>query len=207
MQLNGLNLNFNSLAAYQEMKQEKENVSFADALTTVRAARTINVPMLTEDTLRGGGFNTGVGAFVSYTIKWANGSTENNPVMTAFGIDENGDAYEKTIYIKSIDPSNATKLEMLALEAYLNIGSIGTSFPPKNYLQGYAGKIGLEDRFDFLIAFDNAISVQTAGGHCQRAKEYRHFKQIYYDFFMSSNYKNKNEIVFKSKIKKILLRA
>jgi len=150
--------------------------------------RNINVPMLTEDTLRVGGFNIGNGTTVSYTIKWAENATEDDPIMTAEGCDENGKPFFETIYIKKINPNNATWIEMLALEEYLSpmgndmFSVLGASLPFPHTLQGHRG---LNDRFDFFNAFDKTIWQVAEGGSHQRAKEYQLSKQAYYDFFLS----------------------
>jgi len=191
MQVNGVNSNH--FAAYQTANQTKKTESFSEALrgatTSPNTTLIINVPPLTEDTLRGGGFNIGNGTFVSYTIKWAENSTEDNPIMTAEGFDENGKSYFETINVKKINPNNATWLEMLALEAYLSpMGNdmsnvLGISLPFPHTLQGNRG---LNDRFDFFNAFDKTIWQIAEGGSHQRAKEYQLSRQAYYNFFQSN---------------------
>lgn len=46
-------------------------------------------------------------------------STEENPVMKAWGIDSKGMSYEKLIYINEVNPRNASTAEMKALEIHL----------------------------------------------------------------------------------------
>jgi len=190
MQVSGVNSNY--FATNQTANQTKKPDSFSETLKGAIASPNlplnINIPMLTEDTLRGGGFNIGNGTFVSYTIKWAENSTEDNPIMTADGYDENGKYFCETINIKKINPNNATWLEMLALEAHLSpmsndrFNALGASLPFPHTLQANRG---LNDRFDFFSAFDKTIWQIAEGGSHQRAKEYQLSKQAYYNFFLS----------------------
>ena len=109
-----------------------------------------NVPLPTGNMLRGGGNATGL----SYIIEWANDSTPENPVMVARG-DYRGVPYEKRIYINDINPRNATLLEMLALEAYLDVDRGGGihSLPVS-----MSGNMGLNDRADFIAALNDSIA-------------------------------------------------
>ena len=60
-----------------------------------------------------------------------NDSTDENPVVLAKGVDENGKEFEQRIYINDVDPSTATVVEMRALEAYQKVEKQGgfTSLP------------------------------------------------------------------------------
>ncbi len=82
-----------------------------------------------------------------------------NPVVLAKGVDENGKEFEQRIYINDVNPSNATVVEMRALEAHYKVEKQGgfTSLPLE------AGNMGLNDRRDFISMFK---------------KKHRRFKQI-----------------------------
>ena len=41
-------------------------------------------------------------------FKYADDSTDENPVVLAKGVDENGKEFEQRIYINDVNPSNAT---------------------------------------------------------------------------------------------------
>ena len=71
----------------------------------------------TDDMLYSGGNGTGL----SYYIKYAPNSTEDDPIVVAKGVDENGREFEQTIHINRINPCCATVVEMHALEAYLGV--------------------------------------------------------------------------------------
>ena len=68
---------------------------------------------------------------LSYCLKYADDSTDENPVVLAKGVDENGKEFEQRIYINDVDPSNATVVEMRALEAHYKVEKQGgfTSLP------------------------------------------------------------------------------
>ncbi len=103
-----------------------------------------------KDTLYSGGNGTGL----SYTLKYAEDSTAENPVITARGVDENGKEFEQRIYVKDINPANATIVEMRALQAYSgeDTSLSLTSLPPES------GSMKLNDKADFFSMFEKAIS-------------------------------------------------
>ena len=59
----------------------------------------------TDNTLWTGGNGTGL----SYCLKYADDSTDENPVVLAKGVDENGKEFEQRIYINDVD----LRLELL----------------------------------------------------------------------------------------------
>ena len=69
------------------------------------------------------------------------------------GVDENGKEFEQRIYINDVNPSNATVVEMRALEAHYKVEKQGgfTSLPLE------AGNMGLNDRRDFIAMFKKSI--------------------------------------------------
>ena len=52
-------------------------------------------------------------------LNYDESSTEDNPVIKAWGIDSYGNDYEALIYVNKVNPRNATVAEMKALEAHL----------------------------------------------------------------------------------------
>ena len=107
------------------------------------------VYMMTDDMLYSGGNGTGL----SFYIKYADGSTEDNPVVVAKGVDENGKEFEQKIAINDINPSSASIVEMRALEAHFNVDKGGgLSSLPKGI-----GNMGLNDRRNFLSMFEDAV--------------------------------------------------
>ena len=89
----------------------------------------------------------------SYCLKYADDSTDENPVVLAKGVDENGKEFEQRIYINDVNPSSATVVEMRALEAHYKVEKQGgfTSLPLE------AGNMGLNDRRDFISMFKKSI--------------------------------------------------
>ena len=103
----------------------------------------------TDDMLFSGGNGTGL----SFYIKYAEESTEDNPVVIAKGVDENGKEFEEKININDINLRNASYVEMSALEAYYNVdkGNTLSSFPQET------GCMGLNDRCDLISSFEKVI--------------------------------------------------
>ena len=54
----------------------------------------------------------------SYCLKYADDSTDENPVVLAKGVDENGKEFEQRIYINDVNPSNATAVSYTHLDVY-----------------------------------------------------------------------------------------
>ncbi len=109
----------------------------------------MKVYLKTDDMLFSGGNGTGL----SFYIKYAEESTEDNPVVIAKGVDENGKEFEEKININDINLRNASYVEMSALEAYYNVdkGNSLSSFPQET------GCMGLNDRCDFISSFEKVI--------------------------------------------------
>lgn len=107
------------------------------------------VYLKTDDMLFSGGNGTGL----SFYIKYAEDSTEDNPVVIAKGVDENGKEFEQRININDINLTNATFVEMSALEAHCNVdrGNSLTSFPQET------GQMGLNDRCNLISSFEKVI--------------------------------------------------
>jgi len=106
--------------AWQGARKAQQNAvkrSFAEQVNNVAGAKphTSIVYMKTDDMLYSGGNGTGL----SFYIKYAEGSTEDDPTVIAKGVDENGNEFEKTIHINEINPKSATVVEMRALEAHM----------------------------------------------------------------------------------------
>ena len=109
----------------------------------------MKVYLKTDDMLFSGGNGTGL----SFYIKYAEESTEDNPVVIAKGVDENGKEFEEKININDINLRNASYVEMSALEAYYNVdkGNTLSSFPQET------GCMGLNDRCDLISSFEKVI--------------------------------------------------
>ena len=109
----------------------------------------MKVYLKTDDMLFSGGNGTGL----SFYIKYAEESTEDNPVVIAKGVDENGKEFEENININDINLRNASYVEMSALEAYYNVdkGNSLSSFPQET------GCMELNDRCDLISSFEKVI--------------------------------------------------
>ncbi|MFA5535724.1 MAG: hypothetical protein WDA53_00970 [Bacillota bacterium] len=133
----------------------------------------------TEDRLFSGGNGTGL----SFYIKYAEGSTDDNPVMVAEGVDENGIEFKQTIKINKINPQNATIIEMRALEAYLDVEKGGglTSLPLP------IGALGFHDRNNFVELFKKEINDMNLLRQDQVSQFYSQNMNRYLDFLSRGN--------------------
>ena len=132
------------------------------------------VYMKTDDMLYSGGNGTGL----SFYLKYAEDSTEENPVIIAKGIDERGNEFEQRINVKDINPSYATIVEMRALEAYTGVEK-QNGFSSLPYMDG---RMGLNDRHDFISGFRKNIQDFTLLKRTDSAAYFQYSMQAYLDF-------------------------
>ncbi|MCM1154292.1 MAG: hypothetical protein NC392_02930 [Roseburia sp.] len=150
--------------------------SFASRMENMTGAakKGHKVYMKTEDMLFSGGYGSGL----SFYIKYAETSTEEDPTVVAKGVDENGNEFEQTIHINDINPRSATLVQMHALEAYLGVEKEdGLSSLPKSL-----GNMGLYDKADFMDLFGQSIRDMSRLGQKRLADYYRYSMQAYADF-------------------------
>ena len=165
--------------AWQGARRTQQNAAgknFAAQVNNVASAKphTTTIYMKTDDMLYSGGNGTGL----SFYIKYAEGSTEDDPTVIAKGVDENGDEFEQTIHINKVNPKCATVVEMRALEAHMGVKKLGglTSLPME------AGAMGLNDRTDFMDMFQKQIGDIKLLLQKKTAAYYQYSMQAYWDF-------------------------
>ena len=175
MGINGISTGYYQ-AGYTDNKTAKTatGTSFSNQLNSIAGKGQI-VYMKTDDMLYSGGNGTGL----SFYLKYAEDSTEDDPIVVAKGIDENGNEFEQTIHINKINPKCATLVEMRALEAHLDVDKRGgfSSLP-----MGGTGEMGLHDRADFMNLFEKAISDFIKLNEHRAAAYYRYSMKAYWDF-------------------------
>ena len=133
-----------------EVFGKQQNNSKTYVAENEESSRTsVKVYLKTDDMLFSGGNGTGL----SFYIKYAEESTEDNLVVIAKGVDENGKEFEEKININDIDLRNASYVEMSALEAYYDVdrGNGLSSFPEET------GHMGLNERCDLISSFEKVI--------------------------------------------------
>ncbi len=174
-----------TLAELAGMKPDKEKDKEADEEeeTIVKQTRyagqnvksgTHIIYMKTDDMLYSGGNGTGL----SFYIKYAENSTEEDPMVVAKGVDENGDEFQQLIHINQIDPRNATIVEMRALEAYIGVEKqYGFTSLPLD-----TGNMRLHDRRNFMEMFADVIGDMGLLRQRKTADYYRYSMQAYLDF-------------------------
>lgn len=164
----------------RKTQQKTAGNDFANQMGNVAGTRKkeYKVYMKTDDMLYSGGNGSGL----SFYIKYAEGSTEEDPTVVAKGVDENGNEFEQTIHINDINPRCATLVQMRALEAYLGVDKDGgLSSLPKD---PSAGNMGLHDRGDFINMFQKQIRDMNTLGERRLAAYYRYSMQMYWDFML-----------------------
>ena len=174
MGINGISSGYYQ-AGYANSKTTKttSEAGFSNRLNSIAGKGHI-VYMKTDDMLYSGGNGTGL----SFYIKYAENSTEDDPIVIAKGVDENGNDFEKTIHINDINPQSATIVEMRALEAYTGVEKKnGFSSLPLS-----SGNMGLNDRRNFMDMFNKTISDLTTLNSQKAAAYYRYSMQAYWDF-------------------------
>ncbi len=178
MGINGIGATGYQAAGYttKRTQQSAAGKSFAEQVSNAASAKphTSIVYMKTDDMLYSGGNGTGL----SFYIKYAEGSTEDDPTVIAKGVDENGNEFEQTIHINKINPRNASLVEMTALESYMGVDKNGglTSLPPET------GMMGLHDRTNFMDMFQKQISDMKLLSQKKAAAYYQYSMQAYWDF-------------------------
>ena len=124
-----------------------------------------------DDMLYSGGNGTGL----SFYLKYADDSTEENPRILAKGIDEFGEEFEQVIDVKKVNPRNATLPEMRALEAFSGVPKrFGFSSLPMG-----TANVGLDQRQDFIEAFKKNIDDMNTLGEYGIAVEYGRLCSFY----------------------------
>ena len=129
------------------------------------------VYMKKDDMLYSGGNGTGL----SFYLKYAEDSTEDNPRILAKGIDEFGNEFEQIIDVKKVNPRNATLTEMRALEAYSGAEKrYGFSTLPMG-----STNVGLNERQDFIAAFEKNVADMNSLGEYGIAQQYNKLLGFY----------------------------
>ena len=163
--------------AWQGARRTQQNAagkSFAAQVNNVAGTPKVYNIFSDEDMIWTGGNGTGL----SYYLKYAEDSTEDDPTIIAKGVDENGNEFEKTIHINEVNPKSATVVEMRALEAHMGVKKLGgfTSLPME------AGAMGLNDRTDFMDMFQKQIGDMKLLSQKKTAAYYQYSMQAYWDF-------------------------
>ena len=175
MSVSGIGAGYPAYYGTRKVQQNTTEKSFANQVNNVASVpKTYQVYMMGDDMLYSGGNGTGL----SFYIKYAEDSTEDDPTMIAKGVDENGDEFEQTIHINKINPKSATIVEMRALEAYTGVEKqFGfTSLPLET------GNMRLNHRRDFMDMFKNTISDMRLLSQKKAAAYYQYSMQAYWDF-------------------------
>ena len=180
MRMHGIGRAYGPTGGYSANTKKAGSDSYAKsaAKQTDRMAGGANkvyqVYLQTDDMLYSGGNGTGL----SFYIKYAEESTEEDPVVVAKGVDEYGEEFEQTIHLNKINPRCATVVEMHALEAHLGVDKNGglTSLPPET------GRMGLHDTADFMELFQKQINDMKLLKQSGLAAYYQYSMRMFEEF-------------------------
>ena len=115
---NSVSSSFNSAnSATQNVDPDEYNVP--EATIWVDEAGTFHIP---SETVPGLVYSGGTASDMLFDLRYAEHSTDENPIISARGQDENGKEFTQLIDVNKIDPSNATPVEIIALQASLTDG-------------------------------------------------------------------------------------
>ena len=125
----------------------------------------------TDNMLWTGGNGTGL----SYCLKYADDSTDENPVVLAKGVDENGKEFEQRIYINDVNPSSARPNIILQLHRDLysySQGNIGGTYKNSDNVIAETDAEGHQKaRFIPVPAFQTAEAIDELCAHFLEAWE------------------------------------
>ena len=173
METDMVNLNYNlkEISHWQSMVKNRNTQSGIDNRKVFELNKSVQVYLKTDDMIFSGGYGSGL----SFYIEYAKESTQDNPVVIAKGVDENGKAFEQKIAIKNINPSNATVVEMQALEAHYKVdrGEWLSSFPVDT------GAAHLDYRYNFMSIFEKRINDMQILARYDLVQLYRKNMAIY----------------------------
>lgn len=138
------------------------------------SGKSMTVYLKTPDMLYSGGNGSGL----SFYLKYAEDSTADNPLIYAKGVDERGNEFQQTVAVNTIDPSNATYVEMRALEAYNNVNH---GIMKLGSLPLECGQMGLNDRADFFEMYKEGIKNYNTIKEYHMSAAYEQCYQSYLD--------------------------
>ncbi len=117
---NSVSSSFNSAnSATQNVDPDEYNIP--ESTTFIDSAGVFHLstePLEPEGLIYSGGHLAGP----IFQLRYAEHSTDENPIISARGRDENGKEFTQLIDVNKIDPSNATPVEIIALQASLTDG-------------------------------------------------------------------------------------
>ena len=97
-----------------------------------------------------------------YQLRYAENSTDENPIISARGHDENGKEFTQLIDINKVNPSNATPIEMTALITHLEETGVLQSTNRHTLMSGVYGynELGrnLNDKNNYISALEDSIT-------------------------------------------------
>ena len=115
---NSVSNGFDSVnSATQNVDPDEYNIP--EASSWIYATGTSHI---SSETAAGLIYSGGTASDMLFDLRYAEHSTDENPIISARGQDENGKEFTQLIDVNKIDPSNATPVEIIALQASLTDG-------------------------------------------------------------------------------------
>lgn len=110
-------------------------------------------------------------------VKYDESTTDENPIVIAWGKDSKGNPYKEKIYLKDVNSNNASPAEMIALNAHL--AKTGGRTEANNAGPGALwGPLGcgcdVNTRINYTQFYEDYIAMQKLGNNKSGAALYQH---------------------------------
>lgn len=170
--------------------------SLGKAAKSAGSSRFIDQAIQSDNNLNGKHVTLNMGCLVSMAagngqelhMQYDESSTEENPVIRAWGKDSQGKAFEQKIYVNDIDPGNASPAEMKALQAHLSAqGNRAVSGHSSIPLDASMSGFDVNQKMDFTQYFEEWIGMQEIANK-QNAASYRLELESYLFFCRQNNF-------------------
>ncbi len=157
---NSVSNDFNSgNSATQNVDPDEYNIP--ESSTHIDSAGVFHLPKELPGT-EGVIYSEGYLAGPIYQLRYAEHSTDENPIISARGHDENGKEFTQLIDVNKVNPSNATPIEMTALITHLEKTGVLQSTDLDTVMAGVYGynELGrnLNDKNNYISALGDSIT-------------------------------------------------
>ena len=119
--------------------------------------------------IAGGVFYPPNGGSISVLAFKPDDFSPDNPVIQVKGTDINGKEFNVEININNVDPKNASLIEMVALDGYLNAtgqpSGITRQLMISNIMRSSSNEMDANTKFDFIAILDEIMDAQRFHGN------------------------------------------
>lgn len=134
----------------------------------------------------------GIGGSVN--VKYHESSTEEDPVVIAWGTDSNGSAYKQLIHLNDVNPNHASLAEILALRAHLAKSGHQDVANGSGILWTALGSFDVNQKTDFEKYYKEWIAAQQLAHHESQAALYKlELERLLFYHHQNDNQNDKKE--------------